>query len=102
GDVGTQFLGNRTRLRNSDPLEEATAEAAMENAVRVEERAIETKTIATAAQDFGEQVLEAAISGDRKPLDLVLIGVGLKAEEFGNTAVEIADGIGCVMLLVQG
>ena len=53
------------------------------------------------AEDFEEQVAVAVVAGDREPLDFVLVHVGFEAEQLGDAAVEVAEGIGRVLLVLE-
>ena len=44
---------------------------------------------------------EAVVARNRKPLHFVLVGVGRKAQQFGDAAVKIAQRIGKVLLLFE-
>ena len=53
------------------------------------------------AEDVEEELLEAVVAADREPLHFVLVGARLEAEQLGDAAVEIAERIGEVLLLIE-
>ena len=73
----------------------------MGEALGAEETAVEARTGFGDVQDLEEEIAIAAVAGDREPLDLVLVRVGVEAEQFGDAAVEIAEGIGRILFLLE-
>ena len=49
-------------------------------------------------QHLAKQTGKAIVAGGGEPLDFVFVGVRLEAEQFGDAAVQIADGIRIVHL----
>ena len=99
--VRAQFFGHGRSIGQPEPIEKARAETAVGDALRAQEAAVEARTGFGDVQNLQEQVFEALISADRAPLDLVLIDVGLKAEEFADPPVKIADGIGRILFVLE-
>ena len=88
-------------IGQAEAFEEAGAEAAVGQAFRAEEAAIEARAGFGDVENFEEQILEAGVSGDGAPLHFVLVDVGFEAEELTDAAVEIADGIGRILFVLE-
>src|SRR5262249_37777317 len=86
----------------SEPFVEPAAETAVPDAFAAVERTVDTRTGIARTEDLQEEAAEAAISGHGQPLDLVFVGLRMEAEKFRHPAIEIADGIGEILLLLDG
>ena len=67
----------------------------------LEERTVGPRPAVAQIQNLQEQVLIAAIAAHRQPLHLVLVGVGGEAQQFRDAAVDIAQRIREILLLLQ-
>ena len=70
-------------------------------ALGAEEGAVEARTRVRQAEDFEEQIAITAVAADGEPLHLVLVHIGVEAQQFGDAAVEIAERIGGVLLVFE-
>ena len=104
-DAGRQVrphgFRNRRAIGQPQPLIEARAETAGLQALGGEERTVRTRAAVRQVENLEEKFAIAVIAADGKPLDLVLVLVGRKSQQFGDAAVEIAQRIGRVLLLFE-
>src|ERR1017187_10288307 len=100
-EMWSQLLGTRLAVLQSDAFIEARAEAAVAQTVGREEGTVEARAGVGKAEDFEEEVAEPLVAGHRKPLHLVLIFVGFEAQQFGDAAVEVAERIRRVLLVLE-
>ncbi len=102
GHVGLQAFGNRFAVLQAEALVKARAEAAVADALAAEIGTVEARAGIGEAEDVQEEAAETIVAGAGEPLDFVLVGAGVEAQELGDAAVEIAERIGEVLLLLDG
>ena len=93
---------NRGAVVESEPLVKLRAEAALADAIGIEvscDRGAATRGPAESPRRAAEMLRR--IAGGREPLHLVLVGVGVEAEQFRDAAVQIAERIRIVQFLFQ-
>ncbi len=70
---------------------ETAAEAAQRETAGIEVRAVNARTV---ADNLEKEIAIGRLARSRHPLDLVFIRAGGEAEQVGDTAIDIAQGIG--------
>src|ERR1017187_6681401 len=101
GHVRAQRFRNRLAVFQSEPFVESRAEAAILPALGTEEGTIGLRAGIGEIQNLKEEILVAIVAAYGEPLDLVLVRVGVEAQQLGDAAVDIAERIREVLLLVQ-
>src|SRR5579871_1638577 len=96
-----QGVGNRFAIAQAESFIEAAAEAAIFEPLGAEEGTVQAGAGIGEAENIEEQTLEAIITGNRHPLNLVLIAVGIETEQLGDAAVEIAERVRVILLLIE-
>src|SRR5579871_5057818 len=92
-----QGVGNRFAIAQAESFIEAAAEAAIFEPLGAEEGTVQAGAGIGEAENIEEQTLEAIITGNRHPLNLVLIAVGIETEQLGDAAVEIAERVRVIL-----
>src|SRR5690349_22280153 len=89
-------------LGKAETVVKSGAESAVADALGGEVLAVDADACIAHVQDVGENGAETVVAGNARPLHFVLVDAGRKAEQLSDAAEEIAEGIGRVVLLLQG
>ena len=98
---GRRSSGIGCAVLQSEPLVESRAETAAVQALGAEEGAVEARSGIGKAEDLQEQIAITAVAAHGEPLHLVLVHVGVEAQQLGDAAVEIAEGIGGILFVFE-
>jgi uncharacterized protein YejL (UPF0352 family) len=102
GDMRPHRFGYQLTVFQSQALVESAAESTLLQPLGAEKRAIQPRPGIGEVEHLLKQLLITVVSRHREPLHLVLIQVGVEAQQFRHASIEIAQRIRIILLLLHG